>query len=108
MRTCTRLWRSVRHASAKSHYGFSNSEQENLRRGKPRQVQHPIITRSQDVSVARCASDGAAALGQEPPMSKHERRDGSALADRPLVQGDIGFVGLGHMGTAMAANLAAA
>src|SRR5216684_1264792 len=124
MRTCTRLWRSVRHASAKSHYGFRNSKQENLRRGKPRQVQHPIITRSRDVSVARCASDGAAALGQESPMSKHERRspltfgtasqnpprerrDGSALAGRPPVQGDIGFVGLGHMGTAMAANLAA-
>jgi 3-hydroxyisobutyrate dehydrogenase-like beta-hydroxyacid dehydrogenase len=37
-------------------------------------------------------------------------KDGShsALsAGRPPVQGDIGFVGLGHMGTAMAANLAA-
>src|ERR1700682_5027595 len=61
---------------------------------------------------------------RSPPMSKHERRsplafgtasenpprerrDGSALAGRSLVQGDIGFVGLGHMGTAMAANLAA-
>src|SRR5712692_9682795 len=41
---------------------------------------------------------------QNPPR---ERRDGSALAGRPPVQGDIGFVGLGHMGTAMAANLAA-
>src|SRR3982074_1861228 len=30
------------------------------------------------------------------------------LAARPPVQGDIGFVGLGHMGTAMAANLVAA
>src|SRR5216684_9369809 len=65
MRTCTRLRRSVRHTSAKSHYGFRNSKQENPRRDKPRQVQHPIITRSRDVSVARCASDGAAALGQE-------------------------------------------
>jgi 3-hydroxyisobutyrate dehydrogenase-like beta-hydroxyacid dehydrogenase len=44
------------------------------------------------------------AASENPPR---ERRDGSALADRPLVQGDIGFVGLGHMGTAMAANLAA-
>jgi 3-hydroxyisobutyrate dehydrogenase-like beta-hydroxyacid dehydrogenase len=42
---------------------------------------------------------------QNPPR---ERRDGSAMAGRPPVQGDIGFVGLGHMGTAMAANLAAA
>ena len=42
---------------------------------------------------------------QNPPR---ERRDGSALAGRPPVQGDIGFVGLGHMGTAMAANLVAA
>jgi hypothetical protein len=29
------------------------------------------------------------------------------LAGRPPVLGDIGFIGLGHMGTAMAANLAA-
>jgi 3-hydroxyisobutyrate dehydrogenase-like beta-hydroxyacid dehydrogenase len=33
---------------------------------------------------------------------------GSASDNRLPVQGDIGFVGLGHMGTAMAANLAAA
>src|SRR3981081_2179273 len=33
---------------------------------------------------------------------------GSELAARPPVRGDIGFVGLGHMGTAMAANLVAA
>jgi 3-hydroxyisobutyrate dehydrogenase-like beta-hydroxyacid dehydrogenase len=37
-----------------------------------------------------------------------ERRSGSGLAARRAVLGDIGFVGLGHMGTAMAANLAAA
>ena len=37
-----------------------------------------------------------------------ERRSGSGLAPRRAVLGDIGFVGLGHMGTAMAANLAAA
>src|SRR5260370_25414798 len=42
------------------------SEQESLTRGKLRQAQNPPITRSQDVSVAGCASDGAAALGQEP------------------------------------------
>src|SRR5258708_6044225 len=58
-------------------------------------------------------------------MSKHEPRSplafgsasenpprgrggGSELAGRSPVLGEIGFVGLGHMGTAMAANLAAA
>src|SRR5258708_25483641 len=42
------------------------SEQESLTRGKLREAQNPPITRSQDVSVAGCASDGADALGQEP------------------------------------------
>src|SRR6266436_6436418 len=37
-----------------------------------------------------------------------EPPDGSASSSRLQVQGEIGFVGLGHMGTAMAANLAAA
>jgi 3-hydroxyisobutyrate dehydrogenase-like beta-hydroxyacid dehydrogenase len=37
-----------------------------------------------------------------------ERRGGVESAARPPVQGEIGFVGLGHMGTAMAANLTAA
>jgi 3-hydroxyisobutyrate dehydrogenase-like beta-hydroxyacid dehydrogenase len=37
-----------------------------------------------------------------------EQRGGSGSNNRRPVQGDIGFVGLGHMGTAMAANLAAA
>jgi 3-hydroxyisobutyrate dehydrogenase-like beta-hydroxyacid dehydrogenase len=46
-------------------------------------------------------------------MSKHESNlpvaSGTASENpRPPVLGDIGFVGLGHMGTAMAANLAAA
>jgi 3-hydroxyisobutyrate dehydrogenase-like beta-hydroxyacid dehydrogenase len=53
-------------------------------------------------------------------MSKHQTRplvasgsssDGpgpAELAGRPPVMGEIGFIGLGHMGTAMAANLAAA
>src|ERR1700675_2243625 len=53
-------------------------------------------------------------------MSKHKTRpfvasgsssDGpgpAELASRPPVMGEIGFIGLGHMGTAMAANLAAA
>src|SRR5229473_2878448 len=37
-----------------------------------------------------------------------EQRGGSGSNSRPPVQGEIGFVGLGHMGTAMAGNLAAA
>ena len=37
-----------------------------------------------------------------------EQRGGSGSNSRRPVQRDIGFVGLGHMGTAMAANLAAA
>src|SRR5437879_13216802 len=48
------------------------------------------------------------ASGSVSEVSPRERRDGSVLAARPPVQGDIGFVGLGHMGTAMAANLVAA
>ncbi len=36
------------------------------------------------------------------------RRDGPSANSRPPAQSDIGFVGLGQMGTAMAANLAAA
>jgi 3-hydroxyisobutyrate dehydrogenase-like beta-hydroxyacid dehydrogenase len=42
-------------------------------------------------------------------MCKHEPRPPLASeSTRPPVLGDIGFVGLGHMGTAMAANLVAA
>jgi 3-hydroxyisobutyrate dehydrogenase-like beta-hydroxyacid dehydrogenase len=37
-----------------------------------------------------------------------ERRNGSGSNGSPPAQGEIGFVGLGQMGTAMAANLAAA
>jgi 3-hydroxyisobutyrate dehydrogenase-like beta-hydroxyacid dehydrogenase len=39
--------------------------------------------------------------------SARQRRGGTELAGGPPVFGEIGFVGLGHMGTAMAANLAA-
>src|ERR1700730_8745459 len=38
----------------------------------------------------------------------HERRGGSGSSSRAPAEGEIGFVGLGQMGTAMAANLAAA
>jgi 3-hydroxyisobutyrate dehydrogenase-like beta-hydroxyacid dehydrogenase len=48
------------------------------------------------------------AFGSTPEVSPRERRGGSEVAARPPVQGDIGFVGLGRMGTAMAANLVAA
>src|SRR3977135_3439791 len=48
------------------------------------------------------------AFGRKSGVPPRERRDGSELAVRPPVQGKIGFVGLGHMGTAMAANLVAA
>src|SRR5882757_1160482 len=41
---------------------------------------------------------------ENPPR---EPQGASELAGRPPVLGDIGFIGLGHMGTAMAANLAA-
>src|ERR1700736_3592444 len=48
------------------------------------------------------------AFGRQSGVPPRERRDGSELAGRPPVRGDIGFVGLGHMGTARAANLVAA
>jgi len=48
------------------------------------------------------------ALGTASDGSLRERRDSSESAGRPPVVGEIGFVGLGQMGTAMAANLAAA
>jgi 3-hydroxyisobutyrate dehydrogenase-like beta-hydroxyacid dehydrogenase len=48
------------------------------------------------------------ALGNASVDLPHERRrDGSGSAVPPPIAGEIGFVGLGHMGTAMAANLAA-
>jgi 3-hydroxyisobutyrate dehydrogenase-like beta-hydroxyacid dehydrogenase len=37
-----------------------------------------------------------------------ERQNGSGSSSRPSAEGEIGFVGLGQMGTAMAANLASA
>jgi 3-hydroxyisobutyrate dehydrogenase-like beta-hydroxyacid dehydrogenase len=44
----------------------------------------------------------------ETEAARLRQRDGSGSNGRPPVQGEIGFIGLGHMGTAMAANLAAA
>ena len=48
------------------------------------------------------------AIGTVSDGSPRERRASSESAGRPPVVGEIGFVGLGQMGTAMAANLAAA
>ena len=48
------------------------------------------------------------AFGRASEAPPRERRSSSKSTDRPSVQAEIGFVGLGHMGTAMAANLAAA
>src|SRR4030088_613432 len=125
MRTCTRLQRSAPLASAIPH----NDPREFLgKKLRARQAEtsakpaHHYITgcvrRGARIRWCGCARSGA-------PMSKHEprsplafggasasppreRRGGSESAGRPPVLGDIGFVGLGHMGTAMAANLAAA
>src|SRR6476660_6808485 len=47
------------------------------------------------------------ALGSGSKGSRRGRRDDVELAGRPPVLGEIGFVGLGRMGAAMAANLAA-
>jgi len=47
------------------------------------------------------------AFGSTSEIPQGERRGGSQ-SSRPPVMGDIGFIGLGHMGTAMAANLVAA
>jgi 3-hydroxyisobutyrate dehydrogenase-like beta-hydroxyacid dehydrogenase len=48
------------------------------------------------------------AFGSASDGSPRERRGGPESGSRPPVAGEIGFVGLGQMGTAMAANLAAA
>ena len=52
-----------------------------------------------------CSPLAFGSLPESPPL---ERRGGSESVGRPPLIGEIGFVGLGHMGTAMAANLAAA
>jgi 3-hydroxyisobutyrate dehydrogenase-like beta-hydroxyacid dehydrogenase len=48
------------------------------------------------------------AFGRVSNAPPHERQGDTEFVGRPAVVGEIGFVGLGHMGTAMAANLAAA
>src|ERR1700737_1949551 len=66
----------------------------------------------------RCARPGAAmskhqtrplvASGSSSDGPTYERRGAAELAGRPPIVGEIGFIGRGHRGTAMAANLAAA
>jgi 3-hydroxyisobutyrate dehydrogenase-like beta-hydroxyacid dehydrogenase len=59
--------------------------------------------------MSKYVSRPPVALGNASEELPHERRrGGSGSAARPPIAGEIGFVGLGHMGTAMAANLAAA
>jgi len=47
------------------------------------------------------------AAGGVSEIPSNQRRGNSQSDRRPII-GEIGFIGLGHMGTAMAANLAAA
>jgi 3-hydroxyisobutyrate dehydrogenase-like beta-hydroxyacid dehydrogenase len=58
--------------------------------------------------MSKHESRSAVSFGGASENTPDERGGGSGSAVRPPVAGDIGFVGLGHMGTAMAANLAAA
>ncbi len=57
--------------------------------------------------MSKHESRPAVALGKTSENLPHERRGSAGSADRPPIMGEIGFVGLGHMGMAMAANLAA-
>jgi 3-hydroxyisobutyrate dehydrogenase-like beta-hydroxyacid dehydrogenase len=58
--------------------------------------------------MSKHVSRPPAALGNPSEDLPHKRRwGGSGSAGPPPIAGEIGFVGLGHMGTAMAANLAA-
>jgi 3-hydroxyisobutyrate dehydrogenase-like beta-hydroxyacid dehydrogenase len=58
--------------------------------------------------MSKHESPPSVALASASGNPSHERQGGSGSTVRPPVVGGIGFVGLGHMGTAMAANLAAA
>jgi 3-hydroxyisobutyrate dehydrogenase-like beta-hydroxyacid dehydrogenase len=58
--------------------------------------------------MSKHESPPSVAFGSASGNPPHEHRGGSGSAGRSLVVGEIGFVGLGHMGTTMAANLAAA
>jgi 3-hydroxyisobutyrate dehydrogenase-like beta-hydroxyacid dehydrogenase len=57
--------------------------------------------------MSKHESRPAVALGSRSENLSHERRGSPGRADRRRIVGEIGFIGLGHMGTAMAATLAA-
>jgi 3-hydroxyisobutyrate dehydrogenase-like beta-hydroxyacid dehydrogenase len=57
--------------------------------------------------MSKHESRPAVALGSRSENLSHERLGSPGSADRRPIMGEIGFIGLGHMGTAMAANLAA-
>jgi 3-hydroxyisobutyrate dehydrogenase-like beta-hydroxyacid dehydrogenase len=58
--------------------------------------------------MSRQEPNSLLAIGSASRSNPRERRGGTGLAGRPPAVGEIGFVGLGQMGTAMAANLVAA
>src|SRR5260370_14658949 len=58
--------------------------------------------------MSKHQSSSPVAFGSAPALPPSERRGGGEFAARPPVQGEIGFVGLGRMGAAMARNLTAA
>jgi 3-hydroxyisobutyrate dehydrogenase-like beta-hydroxyacid dehydrogenase len=58
--------------------------------------------------MSKDESSSPFAYPRESATAPLQQRGGSGSNGRPPVQGEIGFVGLGHMGTAMAGNLAAA
>jgi 3-hydroxyisobutyrate dehydrogenase-like beta-hydroxyacid dehydrogenase len=68
---------------------------------------HHAARRKQEILMLN-ESRSDTALGATSEAATVERPAGSGAEGRARVQGDIGFVGLGHMGMAMAANLAAA
>jgi 3-hydroxyisobutyrate dehydrogenase-like beta-hydroxyacid dehydrogenase len=57
--------------------------------------------------MSRHKSSPSLAFANASRSSPHQRPPGTELAGRPPAVSEIGFIGLGHMGTAMAANLAA-
>jgi 3-hydroxyisobutyrate dehydrogenase-like beta-hydroxyacid dehydrogenase len=57
--------------------------------------------------MSKRQSHAPPAFASASAIPPRENRGGSGSAGRRPLQGEIGFVGLGHMGTAMAANLVA-
>jgi 3-hydroxyisobutyrate dehydrogenase-like beta-hydroxyacid dehydrogenase len=58
--------------------------------------------------MSKNATNSLLDFPQASEIATCERRGGPGSNNRPSAQGEIGFVGLGQMGTAMAANLASA